>query len=393
MAEAAASDGDDTPTPSAVIELSQDNLTVAVADASSATNNEQLTQKNGGIGDYFALMKPNVIVLLQITALCAVLAHDLIEWRAGRGFDALTTIRTSVVVFVGGMLTAGGANAINMWYDRDIDPLMRRTALRPIPAGAVSENAALSFGVTISVIGVAWFAVLSNSVAAFWAGFSILFYVFIYTIWLKRSSTQNIVIGGAAGATPPLIGWAATLPPSAVSLANPLALGSPLPWLLFLLIFLWTPPHFWALALYKSDEYAKAGVPMLPSVKGAERTLIEMKVYSLLLIGLATMPWLNPSEVGGVIAILWTAVALLLGVWYNLSVMRIDAREALDSKGRLPSAFASFFRSMLYLAYMFIGLVLVLAPFLFSSGVLLLVLFLWTRKRLVKAQARIGLYQ
>ena len=291
------------------------------------------------------------------------------------------------------MLTAGGANAINMWYDRDIDPLMRRTALRPIPAGAVSENAALSFGVTISVIGVAWFAVLSNSVAAFWAGFSILFYVFIYTIWLKRSSTQNIVIGGAAGATPPLIGWAATLPPSAVSLANPLALGSPLPWLLFLLIFLWTPPHFWALALYKSDEYAKAGVPMLPSVKGAERTLIEMKVYSLLLIGLATMPWLNPSEVGGVIAILWTAVALLLGVWYNLSVMRIDAREALDSKGRLPSAFASFFRSMLYLAYMFIGLVLVLAPFLFSSGVLLLVLFLWTRKRLVKAQARIGLYQ
>jgi len=393
MAEAAASDGDDNTTPSAVIELSQDNLTVAVADASSATNNEQLTQKNGGIGDYFALMKPNVIVLLQITALCAVLAHDLIEWRAGRGFDALTTIRTSVVVFVGGMLTAGGANAINMWYDRDIDPLMRRTALRPIPAGAVSENAALLFGVTISVIGVAWFAVLSNSVAAFWAGFSILFYVFIYTIWLKRSSTQNIVIGGAAGATPPLIGWAATLPPSAVSLANPLALGSPLPWLLFLLIFLWTPPHFWALALYKSDEYAKAGVPMLPSVKGAERTLIEMKVYSLLLIGLATMPWLNPSEVGGVIAILWTAVALLLGVWYNLSVMRIDAREALDSKGRLPSAFASFFRSMLYLAYMFIGLVLVLAPFLFSSGVLLLVLFLWTRKRLVKAQARIGLYQ
>ncbi len=393
MAEAAASDGDDNTTPSAVIELSQDNLTVAVADASSATNNEQLTQKNGGIGDYFALMKPNVIVLLQITALCAVLAHDLIEWRAGRGFDALTTIRTSVVVFVGGMLTAGGANAINMWYDRDIDPLMRRTALRPIPAGAVSENAALSFGVTISVIGVAWFAVLSNSVAAFWAGFSILFYVFIYTIWLKRSSTQNIVIGGAAGATPPLIGWAATLPPSAVSLANPLALGSPLPWLLFLLIFLWTPPHFWALALYKSDEYAGVGVPMLPSVKGADRTLIEMKVYSLLLIGLAAMPWLNPSEVGGVIAILWTAVALLLGVWYNLSVMRIDAREALDSKGRLPSAFASFFRSMLYLAYMFIGLVLVLAPFLFSSGVLLLVLFLWTRKRLVKAQARIGLYQ
>jgi len=311
---------------------------------------------------FIDLMKPGVISLLQVTAMCAILAHDLIEWRAGRGFDAAVSATTCAIVFVGGLLTAGGANAINMWYDRDIDPIMRRTASRPIPSGAVSASAALSFGIAISIIGVVWFAIMTNAVAAFWAAFSILFYVFVYTIWLKRTSTQNIVIGGAAGATPPVIGWAAAMPAGSVSLANPLALASPLPWLLFLLVFLWTPPHFWALALYKSDEYAKVGVPMMPSVKGVDRTLVEMKVYSLLLVGLAAMPWLDPSVVGGEVAILWTVVALGLGIWYNLSVMAIDPREAKDKDGRIPSAFSSFMISMAYLALMFLGLVLVLMP-------------------------------
>ena len=312
-----------------------------------------------GIRAYVALMKPRVLVLLQITAICAVLIHDALDWRISGEWDLLHTVQVMFVVIIGGLLTAGGANSINMWYDRDIDPEMSRTDRRPVPSGAVSPNNALWFGISISILGVAWFMAMTNAVAAFWSGFSILFYVLIYTMWLKRTSTQNIVIGGIAGATPPLIGWAAAIPANELSISNPFFLGEhPLPWLMFALIFLWTPPHFWALALYRSSEYKKVGVPMMPWVKGSDRTLLEMKIYGLLLIAISAVPWMDIDAVGTEGAVTWTAIAMILGIWYFRSLLMIDVSEEMDEKGRIPSAARSFRTSLYYLALMFIGLVI-----------------------------------
>ena len=308
---------------------------------------------------YFSLTKPRVVVLLQITALCSVLVHD----QLGGELDA-NTVRTMLVVFVGGYLSAGGANAINMWYDRDIDPLMTRTKDRAVPAGEVSANAALAFGIVLSFLGVMWFATLANSVAAFWSAFSILFYVFVYSIWLKRSTPQNIVIGGIAGSTPPVIGWAAAedgltvATDSAQAMQESLLdLGSPMPWFMFLLIFLWTPPHFWALALYRSEEYGRVGVPMMPNVKGPERTLREMKVYAIILLILSmNVPSYHELAESSTFYFILGGNVALLTIWYANSVWRIDLEEERDPTGRLPTAARSFFVSMLYLALMFIVL-------------------------------------
>ena len=321
---------------------------------------------------YFSLTKPRVVVLLQITALCSVLVHD----QLGGGLDA-NTARTVLVVFVGGYLSAGGANAINMWYDRDIDPLMTRTKNRPVPAGEVSANAALGFGITLSLLGVAWFEILANSVAAFWSAFSILFYVFIYSIWLKRTTPQNIVIGGIAGSTPPVIGWAAAegeltvaTDSARVVLESLLDLGSLMPWFMFLLIFLWTPPHFWALALYRSEEYGNVGIPMMPNVKGAERTVREMKAYAALLVILsiaAPMSYGGINESDAIYQVLG-CTTIGLSIWYSSTVWRVDLSEQRDPTGRIPTAARSFFVSMLYLALMFI--VLVTASFgLLGAGI------------------------
>ena len=321
---------------------------------------------------YFSLTKPRVVVLLQITALCSVLVHD----QLGGGLDA-NTARTVLVVFVGGYLSAGGANAINMWYDRDIDPLMTRTKNRPVSAGEVSANAALGFGITLSLLGVAWFEILANSVAAFWSAFSVLFYVFIYSIWLKRTTPQNIVIGGIAGSTPPVIGWAAAegeltvaTDSARVVLESLLDLGSLMPWFMFLLIFLWTPPHFWALALYRSEEYGNVGIPMMPNVKGAERTVREMKAYAVLLVILSAAA---PMSYGGInesdtIYQVLGLTTIGLSIWYSSTVWRVDLNEQRDPTGRIPTAARSFFVSMLYLALMFI--VLVTASFgLLGAGI------------------------
>ena len=321
---------------------------------------------------YFSLTKPRVVVLLQITALCSVLVHD----QLGGGLDA-NTARTVLVVFVGGYLSAGGANAINMWYDRDIDPLMTRTKNRPVPAGEVSANAALGFGITLSLLGVAWFEILANSVAAFWSAFSVLFYVFIYSIWLKRTTPQNIVIGGIAGSTPPVIGWAAAegeltvaTDSARVMLESLLDLGSLMPWFMFLLIFLWTPPHFWALALYRSEEYGNVGIPMMPNVKGAERTVREMKAYAVLLVILsiaAPMSYGGINESDAIYQVLG-CTTIGLSIWYSSTVWRVDLSEQRDPTGRIPTAARSFFVSMLYLALMFI--VLVTASFgLLGAGI------------------------
>ena len=314
---------------------------------------------------YWILMKPRVILLLQITAVCAIAVHDMLAADSLRDLDFASLLRTSAVIIVGGTLAAGGSNAINMWYESESDALMERTKDRPIPRGWISPGHALLFGCIIALLGV---LVVSLPVrgawawkAGFWCLFSVLFYVFVYTVLLKRRTAQNIVIGGVAGATPPLIGWAAAAGPSihADEFALDLSvfdLGSTIPWLMFTLIFLWTPPHFWALALYRSEEYTKAGIPMLPSVKGAQRTLLEMKIYGFSLLALSSFPILF-----GELDLSFSVLTLLLGLWYLQSIFRIDVDEQLDQQGRLPSSLSSFLTSMKYLAAMFATLVLVAA--------------------------------
>ena len=310
------------------------------------------------IKSYFSLTKPKVVVLLQITALCSVLSHDLLEQYNFSFQQIIETSAKMLVVFIGGYLTAGGANAINMWYDRDIDPIMRRTSNRAIPSGKVSPNNALIFGVFISIIGVAWFVVMANQVAAFWAAFSIFFYVFIYTAWLKRSTVQNIVIGGIAGSTPPVIGWAAASDDlsiktdSAINFFDSIfSLGSFMPWFLFLLIFLWTPPHFWALALYRSEEYEKVS---------PEKTLFVMKIYVIILVLLSFLsPFaLNNLEFDEYLFHIFCWTNVILSTWYASTVFKIDLNEQKDKTGRIPTAARSFWVSMLYLALIFVAVVM-----------------------------------
>lgn len=302
------------------------------------------------------LMKIRVIVLLQITAICAILIHDSLA-----RYDLIAVERTwtdtlvaCIITIVGGTLSAGGSNAINMWYDADIDPHMRRTQNRPVPLGHATPRFALFFGTTIAVIGSSLFFLVSWK-AAFWSFFSVVFYVFIYSIWLKRRTPQNIVIGGIAGATPPLIGWAVAAGDS-IAGSNPLFLGSPIPWMLFFLIFLWTPPHFWALALYRSGEYGKVNIPMMNEVKGPEHTLFQAKVYCFLLFALGSVPCFWP-ESG--LPLLWAFVSGGLSLWYGASVWAIDPTEPFDENGRMPKAAKSFFRSLFYLGWMFLSLVII----------------------------------
>ena len=304
-------------------------------------------------------MKLRVVVLLQITAICAIVAHDLMVRSDAISGDRawMDTLQACLVTLVGGTLAAGGSNAINMVYDRDIDPGMSRTRTRPIPNGWISPNHALTFGICTALLGSAIF-IPFHWKAAFWSLFSVLFYVFVYTIWLKRRTPQNIVIGGIAGSTPPVIGWIVAASQNIPDNMNPFDLASPIPWMLFMLIFLWTPPHFWALALYRSGEYGKVGVPMLPDVKGAERTLKESKFYCILLLLIGAVPCFWP-EYG--LPLAWAFISGFLTLWYSISVWKIDPNEELDANGRMPLAFASFMRSLGYLAWMFISFVYIAA--------------------------------
>ena len=315
-------------------------------------------QNPGLISCLIKISKLRVVILLQVTAICAILAHDLLVRHGSIVGERtwLDTVWTSFITLIGGTLAAGGSNAINMWYDRDIDPLMSRTKNRPLPMGWILPKTVLIFGIITSLGGSALFLTLHWK-AAFWSLFSVIFYVFIYSIWLKRRTPQNIVIGGAAGATPPVIGWASAAS-AELSGTNPFDLGSPIPWMFFMLVFLWTPPHFWALALYRSGEYAKAKIPMMNEVKGAKRTLLESKIYCFALFTLGLVPFFWP-ESG--LPLLWSLVASGLTLWYAVSVWQIDYEEDFDDKGRMPSAAKSFFRSIYYLGLMFIGLVLCVA--------------------------------
>jgi protoheme IX farnesyltransferase len=223
-----------------------------------------------GVGDYIELMKPRVMSLVVFTALVGLVIapghiHPVI------GFAALLCITVG----------AGAAGALNMWYDADLDGRMARTAGRPIPRGRITPGEAAGFGFTLAIFSVVSLALFVNLLAAALLAFTIFFYVAIYTVWLKRSTPQNIVIGGAAGALPPMIGWAAATGSLAIE-----------PFLLFLIIFFWTPPHFWALSLYRSADYARAGIPMLPVVAGEQETRRQILLYTLILVPLGVSPWL-----------------------------------------------------------------------------------------------------
>ena len=216
----------------------------------SINQTEQAGSAAAGVGDYIALLKPRVMSLVVFTGLVGLVV-------APGSINPVTAVIALVAIALG----AGASGAINMWYDADIDAVMTRTANRPIPAGRVQRSEALAFGVVVALLSVMVMGSLVNWLAAALLALTISFYVFVYTMWLKRRTPQNIVIGGAAGALPPVIGWAAVT--GEVSL---------LPFMMFAIIFFWTPPHFWALALYRSGDYAKAGVPMLPVVRGDRET-------------------------------------------------------------------------------------------------------------------------
>ena len=249
-----------------------------------------------GPGDYFALMKPRVMSLVAFTAICGLLlAPGSLSGSIGLG-SALIAIFCIA-------LGAGASGALNMWYDSDIDGAMARTSQRPIPKGVLSPRAALGFGMVMSMASVWLLLVATNWVAAALLAFTIFFYLVIYTMWLKRSTPQNIVIGGAAGAFPPMVAYAAV--------TGTITFDS---LILFAIIFFWTPPHFWALALYKQTDYGRVGIPMMPNVKGASRTRTEILIYSLLLFVLTIWPWQTGlgGPVYGVSAILLSGIFVAL---------------------------------------------------------------------------------
>jgi protoheme IX farnesyltransferase len=275
--------------------------------------------------DYVALTKPNVMSLLLFTTFMAM-------FIAQRGMPAPLLVLWTLL---GGAFAAGASGALNMYFDRDIDAVMTRTRARPIPSGRLPAHHALIFGLAL---GVASFAVLTlgaNLLAALLALAGIAFYVGVYTLWLKRTSVQNIVIGGAAGAVPPLVGWAAVTGHLDLTAA-----------LLFLIIFLWTPPHFWALALIAKGEYAKVGIPMLPVIRGDAVTKRHIVVYSVALV-LLTLA-LTPLHVMGVV---YLACALALDALFLLYALRVA------SVGTIAAERAMYKYSMLYLALLFVAMV------------------------------------
>jgi len=279
------------------------------------------------VRDYVDLLKPRVMSLVVFTGLVGVVI-------APAHIHPFTAALAVLAIALG----SGAAGAINMWYERDLDALMARTRNRPLPAGRVAPDDALGLGVLLSIFSVLLMAVATNLVAAALLTAAILFYVFVYTIWLKRRTPQNIVIGGAAGAFPPMIGWAAaTGDVSSVGIA------------LFLLIFLWTPPHFWALALYRSDDYRRAGVPMLPVVAGPRETKRQMLIYTLLLTPVALAPTLL-----GAVGWIYGAVALALSVVFIGHAVAVW--RTADDETAFGAARRMFRFSLLYLAVLFAAL-------------------------------------
>jgi len=333
-----------------------------------AANRNEIVQGEEVFGsplDYFKLMKPRVMSLVVFTAFVGYYTAISVQ-----GYS-INPVLACIGIFAIA-LGAGASGVLNQWYDRDIDEIMVRTKDRPIPLGKILPSEAFSFGIISSIISIMILGLAVNWLAASLLAFTIFFYAVVYTVWLKRNTVQNIVIGGIAGSTPPVIGWCAAEGNLQISMNSfqefinsIFDIGGYMPWFMFLLIFLWTPPHFWALALYRSEEYKKVGVPMLPNVKGKQRTLLEMKVYAMILILLSiTAPlsyhniefWDEINlDIGNSLIILNT---MTLSIWYGLTVWKIDITEENDENNRMPTASHSFFISLSYLAFMFIALVL-----------------------------------
>ncbi len=292
-----------------------------------------LSQSSAGEGarvsDFLQLLKPRVMSLVVFSGFAGLMVAP------GHLHPLLAAVAV-LCIAVG----AGASGAINMWYDRDIDAVMSRTRHRPIPAGRVEPSEAAGFGVVLAIVSVGMMGIAVNWLAAGLLASAILFYVLVYTMWLKRRTPQNIVIGGAAGAFPPMIGWAAE--------TGHLGLA---PIVLFLLIFMWTPPHFWALALFRSADYAKAGVPMLPVVAGPRATKLQMLIYTLLLFPLALLPWML-----GIAGAVYGISAMVLGALFILAAVRVW----FDPTDR--SAKRMFAYSILYLFLLFALLIADRAP-------------------------------
>lgn len=279
--------------------------------------------KSSMLRDLIALTKPRIISLLLVTTIAPMYVAGTPDWRA------------VLLVAVGGYLMAGGANAVNMYFDRDIDDVMVRTRTRPIPSGRMHAIAVLSFGVGAATAATWLLATFVNVLTGALALAGFYFYVFVYTRWLKRTSPQNIVIGGAAGAFPPLVGWAAV--------TGRLDLTA---WYLFLIIFYWTPPHFWALALNKQRDYGNAGVPMAPLVWGERETISQMWWYSVLLVALTLLP-----VAFGAFGVLYLTSAAVLGALLLHGVWRV--RVAADF---VRPSWWVYGYSLLYLALLFVAM-------------------------------------
>jgi len=283
-----------------------------------------LIVSEAGVSDYIALLKPRVMSLVVFTALVGLVI-------APGHLHPVLAITSILCIAVGG----GASGALNMWYERDIDALMTRTANRPLPRGRISSSEAAAFGTTLAIFSVATLGILVNWLAGALLAFTIFFYVVVYTMWLKRWTAQNIVIGGAAGALPPVVAWAA-------------ATGSlaPQPIILFLIIFLWTPPHFWALALFRSDDYARANIPMLPVVAGPDATRLQILLYTAVLVAVAISPWML-----GYFGPAYGVTSIVLGagmLWFAVDVYRKRT-----GKQATQAARALFKFSLLYLFLLF----------------------------------------
>jgi heme o synthase len=292
----------------------------------------------GTVKDYWTLLKPRVMSLVIFTALAGLVAAsgDLHPWLA-------------LVALLAIAVGAGASGALNMWYDADIDAVMARTANRPVPRGAILPGEALGFGLALAAGSVLVLGLLVNVVAGALLAFTIFFYAVIYTMWLKRSTPQNIVIGGAAGAFPPMIGWAAAT--GSVSLAS-IAL--------FLIIFMWTPPHFWALALFREGDYARAGVPMLPNVAGARETRKQILFYSLVLVPTTFLPSLL-----GTTGLLYTILTGVLGmafIWHAVDVFRLTEGDPARRACRRLFGFSIFYLFAIF-ALIIAERILGVAPF------------------------------
>jgi protoheme IX farnesyltransferase len=301
--------------PSAIVRLRRPQAGMA----------EATVPRMAGVGDYVAILKPRVMSLVVFTGIVGLAVAP------GHLHPVLAAVAVLCIA-----IGAGAAGAINMWYERDLDALMRRTASRPLPAGRMMPGEALGFGVVLAAGAVLVMGLAVNLVAAELLALTIGFYVFVYTIWLKRRTPQNIVIGGAAGAFPPMIGWAAA--------SGQVGWGA---LALFAIIFFWTPPHFWALSLYRSGEYAKAGVPMLPVVAGRRETKRQMLFYTLVLWPVALAPWLI-----GLAGSTYGACALALSAAFTGMALKV-CRDESDRSARRMFAF-----SLLYLFLIFSALLI-----------------------------------